>query len=52
MVAYWLEYLLKGRGSILVRISVERAWGVVAYWLEYLLKGWCILVRISVEGAW
>ena len=21
MVAYWLEYLLKGRGSILVRIS-------------------------------
>ena len=45
MVAYWLEYLLKGRGSILVRM--------VAYWLEYLLKGHGgILVRISVEGAW
>ena len=25
-MAYWLEYLLKGRGSILVRISVEGAW--------------------------
>ena len=37
-MAYWLEYLLKGRGSILVRISVEG-------------RG-SILVRISVEGAW
>ena len=37
-MAYWLEYLLKGHGGILVIISVEGAWG--------------ILVRISVEGAW
>ena len=25
-MAYWLEYLLKGHGGILVRISVEGAW--------------------------